>query len=78
MICRDRLDVPRKRTGAALLLLGALAGLGAGAVDRARGVPSTFQTLTPGLLDPRLPGEPAAAPMVSTGGAAVFHESAAK
>lgn len=71
-------DMIRKRTGAALLLLGALAGLGAGAVDRARGVPSTFQTLTPGLLDPRHPGELAAAPMVSTGGAAAFLESPAQ
>jgi hypothetical protein len=76
MIARDFHDVPRKRALGALLLIGALAGLGAGALDRARGVPSTFQTLTPGLLDPRLPGEPAAAPMVSTGGAAAFHESA--
>jgi hypothetical protein len=71
----DAFDVPRKRTLAALLLAGALAGLAAGALDRALGVPPTFQTLTPGLLDPRHPGELAAAPMVSTGGAAAFHES---
>ncbi len=82
MIAVDLPEVPRKRTFAALLLLGATAGLGAGAVDQARGIrPSASAIFT---HPPELPASPrsrettAAALKASTGGAAAFLESTAK
>ncbi len=38
-------SVPRKRTVAAVLVVAAMAGLALGAVDRARGVPSSADRL---------------------------------
>jgi hypothetical protein len=82
MIAADTPDVPRKRTCAALLMLGAVAGLGGGAVDQARGVrPSANAIFT---HPPELPASPrsrettAAALKASTGGAAAFLESTAQ
>lgn len=82
MIAADMPDVPRKRTCAVLLLMGAVAGLGAGAVDQALGVrPSAASIFT---HPPELPASPrsrestAAALKASTGGAAAFLESTAK
>jgi len=68
-------DVPRKRTFVALILLGAAAGGVAGHVDQARGVrPAADRIFSdfPADSPPAAPGQPAAAPMVSTGGAAAL------
>ena len=82
MIAIDMPGVPRKRTCAALLLFGAIAGLGAGVIDQARGVrPSANAIFT---HPPELPASPrsrettAAALKASTGGAAAFLESTAQ
>jgi hypothetical protein len=74
-------DMPRKRTLAAMLLIGGVAGLGAGAIDRARGTSSSaaliFLEHPAGFLPSRT-GHPAAAPAPSTQGAAAFQEISAK
>ena len=68
--------MPRKRTLAALLLIGGAAGLCAGAIDRARGAaPSAALIFSepPAELQSR-PGHPAAAPASFTQAAAAFQE----
>lgn len=70
-------DLPRKRTLAALLLTGAALGLGAGAIDRARGVqPATIRIFSepPAQAQSPASGHPAAALAQSTRGAAAFQE----
>lgn len=60
----DLVPVPRKRTIAAVLLIAAACGVGAGALDRARGVPPSAAALfsePPAPLQSPAPGHPAAA-----------------
>ncbi len=71
-------DVPRKRTLGALLLFGASLGGAVGAIDHARGVPSSAAAIfsrNSAPLQSRGPGQPVAALVTSTAGAAAFIEN---
>lgn len=70
-------DVPRKRSCAALLLIGAVLGATLGTIDRARGVPPSADRIF--TSSPAVPPTPLAAgdagrrPGSVHAGAAVFH-----